>query len=104
MEEQEFTPRKEKFSIITMFKEAELGLAKFRNIIGIGVIAFLIIFSMVFGYAYYRERQIAEHCGFENEKIKCVCTKTAWEKFNNPKNPYGVALPTLEALHNDTEP
>ena len=87
-------PREEKgFSIVTMFKEAELGLAKFRNIIGIGVIVFLLVFSMVFGYTYYRERQIAEHCGFENEKIKCVCTKNAWDVFNNR---YGISLPILE--------
>lgn len=72
----------DKFSVVEMFKEAELGLAKYRNIIGIGVIVMFIVFSLVFGYTYYQERKIAEHCGFENEKIKCVCNKQAWDEYN----------------------
>ena len=76
-----------------MFKEAEIGLARYRNIIGIGVILMLLAFSLIFGYTYYKERQIAEKCGFENEKIKCVCTKQAWDSFNNPNIGYGLTLP-----------
>lgn len=78
--------QKENFSIVKMFKEADIGLSQFKNIIGVGVIIMFIVFSMVFGYTYYRERQIAESCGFQNEKIKCVCTKEAWQWFQEKQN------------------
>lgn len=68
-------------TIKEMFKEAEIGLSKYKNIIGIGVIFMFIIFSSIFLYTYFQERKIAEDCGFANEKIKCVCTKQAWDDF-----------------------
>ena len=40
-----------------------------------------------FTHVPWYQRKIAEHCGFENEKIKCVCSKEAWDKFNVQEYP-----------------
>lgn len=66
-----------------MFLEADIGLSKYRNIIGVGVFVMFIVFSGVFLFTYSQERKIAEHCGFQDEKIKCVCTKSAWVEFDS---------------------
>ena len=75
-----------------MFREADIGLSRYRNIIGIGVIVMFIVFSGIFLYTYSQERKIAEKCGFEDEKIKCVCTKQAWDNFNT-KNGWNLEIP-----------
>lgn len=73
----------EDFSFRKLFREANEGLKAYQHIIGVGVMIFFIVFTSVFLYTYSQERKIAEKCGFENEKIKCVCTKEAWDTFNN---------------------
>lgn len=70
-------------SIKEMFKEADIGLSQYKNIIGVGVIIMFIVFSGVFLFTYSQERKIAEDCGFINEKIKCICSKEAWDIYNN---------------------
>lgn len=72
-----------------MFTEAEQGLARFRNIIGIGVMISLIVLIFISLHIYEGEKEIANSCGFETEKLKCVCTQDAWEYFELMKrNPY----------------
>lgn len=70
------------------FISAEDTLKKYHNIIGIGVLIMLIVFSSIFIFTYIQERKIAENCGFIDEKIKCVCTKNAWEEFKLKDNRY----------------
>lgn len=70
-------------TIKEMFSEANIGLDKYKNIIGVGVIIMFIVFGATFWYTHSQQIKIAEECGFIDEKIKCVCTKQAWDEFND---------------------
>lgn len=70
-----------------MFQVANQFLAKYRNIIGLGVFLMLLAFCIVFMYSISEQREIAESCGFTDGKLKCICTEDAWNQKMNKKLP-----------------
>ncbi len=73
-----------KKSLVDRFKVATDWLDRYRNIIGIGVIAMLITFSFIFVDSINEQRKIAESCGFTDGKLRCICTQDEWDRRMNP--------------------
>lgn len=70
-------------NIKEIFVSGEKSLTKFRNLIGIGVIFMLILMTAVFLMTSATQKKISEKCGFDDGKIKCVCTGVAWNSYQN---------------------
>lgn len=65
------------------FREGEKVLQRYKNLIGIGVIFMLILFIIIFLMTSAKQSKIAEDCGFDDGKIRCVCTSDAWNSYQN---------------------
>ena len=61
--------------------EGERGLNRYKNLIGIGVIFMFLIFILIFVVTSSQQHKLAEKCGFDDGKLKCVCTEGAWNKY-----------------------
>lgn len=64
-----------------IFTEAEKVLEKYRGLIGIGIIIMIILGCLLIVYSAAETKKIAEECGFDDGKVKCVCTNDAWNLY-----------------------
>lgn len=76
-----------KMDIKSIFADGEKTMSKYKNLIGLGVMFFLILLIVVFLFTHAQEKKIAEKCGFDDGKIKCVCTDQAWNKYQADLDP-----------------
>lgn len=68
-------------TIKEIFKEGEKGLQAYKNLIGVGVIFTLLLITGVFLMTYSQQSKISDQCGFDDGKIRCVCTENAWNTY-----------------------
>ncbi len=64
-------------------KEGEKGLNAYRNLIGLGIILTILLGCALIVYSSSEQQKIAEECGFDDGKVKCVCTGDAWNKYQD---------------------
>ena len=69
--------------ILQMLREGNKGIERYKHLIGVGVFLMLLAFSGIYMYALSEERKMAENCGFDDGKIKCVCTEDAWNDYQD---------------------
>lgn len=68
-----------------ILREGEQGLNAYKNLIGIGVIFTILLGCCLIAYSSIEQQKIAEKCGFDDGKVKCVCTDEAWNKYQEDK-------------------
>lgn len=64
-----------------IFTEAEKVLEKYRGLIGIGIMIMIILGMGLIVYSFNETKKIAEECGFDDGKVRCVCTSDAWNLY-----------------------
>ena len=90
--------------IIQMLKEGEAGIARYRNLIGLGVFLMLIAFSGIYLYALSEERKMAENCGFTDGTLRCVCNSEVWEqqlKYQERRDNFGFDTEDFAETNDD---
>ena len=60
-------------------QQIENSLSKYKNIIGVLILVTLIILSLLTINFFKKQNEIIETGGFTDGKIKCACTKEAWD-------------------------
>jgi len=71
----------------------EKYLARYRLIIGLLVLIMLCVTCILTYHNFDKQNQIIENGGFEDGKIKCVCSQEAWDTFQEEKG--DISLPGL---------
>ena len=83
----------EKWVMTNYFSELDKSFARYKNLIGIGVMITILLGIGVIIMSTNQVREIAAECGFTDGDMKCVCTEEAW-------NTYQEALEIVE-LHGE---
>lgn len=60
------------------FLELEGKFSKYRNLIGLGVIITILLGIGMIIVSTNQVKEIAAECGFDDGKVRCVCTEEAW--------------------------
>ncbi len=63
--------------------DGERGLNKYRNLIGLGVIITIMLGCGLILFSLNEQQALAEKCGFDDGKIRCVCTDDVWNQYQN---------------------
>lgn len=66
-----------------MLNKIEKFLDQYRNIFTIITLFVLVLFCVISVTTYNFEKKVSEDCGFDDGKIKCVCTESAWNEYVN---------------------
>lgn len=69
-----------------IFEDGESGLKKYNNLIGIGVILTILLGVGFILFSLNEQKALAEKCGFDDGKIRCVCTDDAWNQYQEDTN------------------
>lgn len=64
-------------------KRIESNLSKYKYLIGICIIFLMLVLIILTIKNFEKQNQIIETGGFTDGKIKCVCTKNAWDEYVN---------------------
>lgn len=58
--------------------ELEQRFSKYRNLIGIAVIITILLGCVLIIVSKDQVKEYADQCGFDDGKLRCVCTEEAW--------------------------
>ena len=64
--------------MVSYFTKLENSFSKYRNLIGLGVIIIILLGVGMIIVSPNQVKEIASECGFDDGKMKCVCTEEAW--------------------------
>ena len=60
------------------FSKLDESFSKYRNLIGVGVIITILLGVGMIIISTNQVKEIASECGFDDGKMRCVCTEEAW--------------------------
>ena len=83
-------------SKIYSVREIEGFLSRYKHILGLAVFCALLILIFFTIQNFQKQNQIADKCGFMDGKVKCVCTKEAWDQWmGEVENPLQYQIPQV---------